>query len=599
MMAIVCIPPRCSFCRFEFCIGTTIVTIHKNDTLSRQFPYGTDSTHLSITYTQCHRACRHHGENGGLAVACHSECIKFLPHQSWKFSQALLYSFEPPFSQEKRRVAWLRSSLISNLKMPCDLPYEIKSNIAQNLLREYAVVKARSCWVDAREFQKSTDLCINPSKTVWARYIEFEGVKYIASITNEPSDGHETLFKPSSSSRVDYVYISEDHLGIRQMVFSPSQAPTVPPLPGIWWRILPIPPSGCQLCGKTDGIKLRSLASTGTDDLASTCNIAWDIPPTTLEVMAYERTRWLATLPYRMVGFCEALGRIDGINSAMRMRMASFQCNSPTTTGYSFCWNVSLRFVHAHTAGEDLSFYGSIDRPFEEKNIWFYVPMHPSEYITHVWKRHRQNERELALIIETNAGRKVVVGPHLRPNWPSCRWTLLSTFQPNPSRIFFEDSPHGIRCLAFETPSPNQYNRPLILPFPISPFPKSTSIEDYFYTSAVLDNVVEVTPCRTVQSGVWAITGILLSYANGYQIAVGQVRLDHLSPTMRVLPSQKMTFTFSAVNGYPYLASIHSAPPMCSETDMEICWHGSLEWWFSRRQCKIYHNGQASPVTKF
>lgn len=192
----------------------------------------------------------------------------------------------------------------------------------------------------------------------------------------------------------------------------------------------------------------------------------------------------------------------------------------------------------------------------------------------------------------------MTAGPQARPNQLPFSWTHLDTLKNIPSRIFFDNAPFGISQLGLETPPPVSRKDAVALN-PLSPFPQSTSLENYFYSVASLHNVVEVMPCCLKTANISVIIGLLLRYIDGDQTSVGEVRLDLLADSIRVDQSEKMILGFSSVDGFPYVASVHfSHVDRGQSILLDVHWTGYLEWWFSRRQCKIYHNGQASPATR-
>lgn len=107
-------------------------------------------------------------------------------------------------------------------------------------------------------------------------------------------------------------------------------------------------------------------------------------------------------------------------------------------------------------------------------------------------------------------------------------YKLVHQVGDSPGRIYFDTSILGIHELAFETPVPSPVDEQPLLPRPESACPSHYSDdENYFYTSATLDGVVGMTPCRAniVDFGP-AVVGLLLNYEDGQQASVGQVRLD-------------------------------------------------------------------------
>ncbi|KAI1762792.1 hypothetical protein GGR53DRAFT_398989 [Hypoxylon sp. FL1150] len=195
-----------------------------------------------------------------VAIVCHPDCVKLAIQKRYQLSLATAYAYEPSVEERKRRVAWLRSNLASDLTLSRKLPREIQQMIAQHLLREYAVLKAMSCLLSLR---RPTNICVDVSAEVWASYTEYEGIEYISDLANRPSpsEDYKVIFVPDPVQRVDCIYVCEDHLGVRQICFSSGE--NVPPATlcsGVWWRTLQLPSLKMEVRGKTDGIKLRDIS---------------------------------------------------------------------------------------------------------------------------------------------------------------------------------------------------------------------------------------------------------------------------------------------------------------------------------------------------
>ena len=203
--------------------------------------------------------------------------------------------------------------------------------------------------------------------------------------------------------------------------------------------------------------------------------------------------------------------------------------------------------------------------------------------------------------MRTNKRRVSVMGAHPKQCWPPCSYLYLDQVGSGPGPVFFNDFAFGIRELAFETPQPVHITQSPSLPKPESPYPESTSLEEYFYTSAILDNVTELTPCRFETGSGSFISGLLLRYSNGCRACVGQIRLDRLQHSLAVGTSQKMCLGFSQISdGCPRLVSVgFSGLSRIDLNNLEIPLCGKLEWWFSHRQCKVYHDGRASLKTRY
>ncbi|SPQ20852.1 7fe6b43f-d362-4d17-a62d-94c47311d6b1 [Thermothielavioides terrestris] len=222
--------------------------------------------------------------------------------------------------------------------------------------------------------------------------------------------------------------------------------------------------------------------------------------------------------------------------------MTSFVCNDPATIGYSAFCDENPYYIRSHTAGErDLSFYDSWSpkTPEMRKAGWLYIPVGVDERITEVWVRSYVCglvTETFAVIFRTNKGRCLVLGSHPASGGGNYQYALVCRpAEHGPSRIYFDLSLYGIHSLAVDTPLPSGA---VVLPSPappVSPCPELGPYEIFTYTSAALDGVVEVTPCRSdVAEFGPAITGLLLRYADGRQASLGQVRLDRLEQPVKV-----------------------------------------------------------------
>jgi hypothetical protein len=165
----------------------------------------------------------------------------------------------------------------------------------------------------------------------------------------------------------------------------------------------------------------------------------------------------------------------------------------------------------------------------------------------------------------------------------------------------------AIRLLAFETPSPAQSlggGEIPAIPRPLYPYLQSFGLEDYCYTSSVLDGIVTMTPSWGKIGGMPVIRGLLLRHQSGaYETScVGEVRLDSLDRPLRVEETIWLAFSETPMGG-PSVTHVETCRPPQGDPRAALTWlevpcRGRLDWWFNYRQCKIHHeNGQASPPT--
>ncbi|KAI0426950.1 hypothetical protein F5Y09DRAFT_317545 [Xylaria sp. FL1042] len=579
-----CYHSRCSLCRFELIAGENIVAVYKSQT-SKAFCFGQRRTwdeSTSITFIHCQGQCAH---PDGKAFVCHTECKAFMANNPSKaLLDALTYTFEPLAAVEQRRRQWIqshiRSSFMSFLKLgPHRLPPELALMVAQYCIRIYAI--AAVCLPITQPSIYSIDILVG----IWASYVVIDGVQYLASFANQPSDNAQLILSTKAAANVDRMYIAEDHLGIRQVYFGNGDPPrSAFNLLEVWWKTLSLR-SSTQLRVYTDSFKIRRFECTISDEtFYPTKNVSWLMPEPRPNL-------------FRFHAFTS--------ESQCQLRMSPLTCNNLQTTAYSAYWNSPIFYIQAHSPGEaqGSAIYSDIVAR-KKKGVWLYMPVDEGEYISQIWKRSRRLTLDLALLMVTNKGRVMMMGPQPKPKPSSYlgpwKWTLLHTSNGNPSRIFFDVTPYGIHKLAFESPEPIQQDQSPVIPIPLSPYPKLGSLDSYFYTFATLENVAEITPCEDKVAGKRSIIGLLFHYSDGTRACVGQFRLDCATTNLVIGTCPKLWLSFDTNDARPYVNGIGvcPAPKPKSHDCLYISWHGKLEWWFTDNQCKLYYKDQSSMQTR-
>jgi hypothetical protein len=176
----------------------------------------------------CASPCFHKRDQ---AVGCHCDCQKLLaPAPLHRLLQISAYSFEPTSNQERKRRIWLLRNMTSTLKLSGTLPPELRQEISQYLLQEYAVRTNRLLLRCPKAFQSSF--------TVLAPFVvkrvSYEGEEYLSSLINKPQEKHR---QPAPTA----VYVAEDHRGVKRLIWTESEdPPTVDYTPGVFWKGLPI-----------------------------------------------------------------------------------------------------------------------------------------------------------------------------------------------------------------------------------------------------------------------------------------------------------------------------------------------------------------------
>ncbi|KAK7941468.1 uncharacterized protein PG986_013855 [Apiospora aurea] len=198
----------------------------------------------------------------GRPYGCHVACFEFAVPKFLDVAQSLLYfrvterGLAMSRKCNERRFAWMREQLASCLQRRHPvLPLELCLMISDNLVPEYAVAGLVSQWphVDAQEAERQRQWYLggprmeraalddNRGRTrvdrtadVWARYVHIDGVRYVASLSNERNgndkddsssaaqqqQGHVAEAKLHVASEpAAGISMVEDHLGITDLQF--------------------------------------------------------------------------------------------------------------------------------------------------------------------------------------------------------------------------------------------------------------------------------------------------------------------------------------------------------------------------------------------
>lgn len=154
--------------------------------------------------------------------------------------------------------------------------------------------------------------------------------------------------------------------------------------------------------------------------------------------------------------------------------------------------------------------------------------------------------------------------------------------------------------MAFEgIQSPTQRPFPASL-VPNSPFFWTQSNEPWFVSSCHMEGIVDVTFCRDVSLAHKPILGMLLENENGHRDCLGQFRYDKLLQKVPVDRTTKLYIgSRRTKRSYLYVADVLTFPP--TDRDelvwIEVCWHGTLEWWSSLRHSVLRHTSAKGQVT--
>lgn len=152
--------------------------------------------------------------------------------------------------------------------------------------------------------------------------------------------------------------------------------------------------------------------------------------------------------------------------------------------------------------------------------------------------------------------------------------------------------------MAFTSPEPTKSIVPPILRAGENlQFAPELWTDNFFWTWADLSNIARIAICRA-SDGTKSINGLLLRYGDEHITSVGEIRLDKMEAWVSFNAVEDVWLTFSSQP--PRLEQINLCMPQISTPGkmvMKIPMHGKLEWWHSRGQCRICHDGQVSPPT--
>ncbi|KAL6879171.1 hypothetical protein J3F83DRAFT_725345 [Trichoderma novae-zelandiae] len=480
--------------------------------------------------------------------------------QLLRFVEAMKYRRQPTLLQKEVRrqqlMGRLSTELLTHFALQgTHLPLELWHKIAEHMLPHYAAANARSLW------KRPKPTPVHLAKDIWCEYVELEGIRYVARLSNTPFVGWELIYRPSGET-IQYIFTGENHLGVMRVLFSTgSNVPQVDEAPGIWWRTVNIEDGNVALRPRSDGIKLRNFS-----DLPRS-RVAWSIP-----------------MPHEMRLECLTVHRAEQYPPYM----SSLVCNQPSVTGYSVLWAGRLVTIHAHRGIQDWSCYQSA----ATTGTWLHMPVDPGEVITEIWHRLDYPPRQRALGFKTSLGRVFIAGVYCdylysRPRW----WSLLD--RPGQTRMFFEDSDEEITVLAFEGPRPMGPNLAFPPHLPSAEPPIYPHLEEYFYFDHRLTGLERVTPCKVGNRP--GFTGLMLHFANGHRESVGQVRLDCLCAPIPLQDSASWYLAFKKGDDgeSSYLAAITATSPS-PDADFEkvlpLSFRGRLEWFWSSRRCYVIHD---------
>lgn len=213
----------------------------------------TDSSQ-GIEYVQCRGTCYHTEKRLG----CHVDCDNIIsPKNFTQIVEVTAPDFEPPPIADKQRLRWLRFWLTSILRTTTKyrLPLEICTDVAAGVLDKQYGRRLAVWYADTRCAETKKDVSrVSTSEKIYIRHTYFEGVQYVAGLTNRAHDSRDSLvFDPDSQTPTHYVHVANDHLGIRALLlggFSGDFA--IEKKPDVWWKTVSLTMLGSFIQAQSD-----------------------------------------------------------------------------------------------------------------------------------------------------------------------------------------------------------------------------------------------------------------------------------------------------------------------------------------------------------
>ncbi|KAJ4311647.1 hypothetical protein N0V84_010326, partial [Fusarium piperis] len=310
-------------------------------------------------------------------------------------------------AEDQRRVSRIKTLLGRRLQdVYRQLPAEVCLMIAGELVREFAAMTTAELWRTHQNQGHLENMLVPILVDVRAQYIYIDGVRYLKTVSPSPSLQGTQILDPATAWAIDTIHVLEDHLGIRQILFSTAERSVElssllsSPVKDAWWRNIPF--SAHSFFAISDGVKLRAIEAVGTgyrpvpsaamemESQSAYKEVAWSRPmyPAHEPVLRYwqlNSEQIMSDEDDRGESLLTGLPTMCAL-TRRRFRIASLDFNDPAVTGYSVCFASGIRGIYVHRGGEDLVIYDDIDM-YTRDGIWMHMPVDRNERISAIWIR--------------------------------------------------------------------------------------------------------------------------------------------------------------------------------------------------------------------
>lgn len=189
---------------------------------------------LGISFKHCvYPYCNH---DKGLAIAFHTGCVEMAapfgtPLHEYRL--ATEHSYRHASLKHERRRGRVREFIEDALhkaygKLPPELWHIVSDD--DELIRLYAIAEL------SLQHHK-TEWSVDPSVTMLTTVVRMDGVEYVGTLTNSPRIANHQTAKLMDPSVSESLYISSDHLGIRQVILVPNEATSDAAYPTYWQTV--------------------------------------------------------------------------------------------------------------------------------------------------------------------------------------------------------------------------------------------------------------------------------------------------------------------------------------------------------------------------
>ncbi|CVK84808.1 uncharacterized protein FMAN_01735 [Fusarium mangiferae] len=455
----------CGLCRFRLDHGDIVISYRENTEPIKYTFGGLDSPRRTNRMIY-HLAC----------VECTSRTLIFDSQLSYDVPVATFLGgrFDMHSSLSRRRIHWLNRTFGQHLfdlrlgLLPQEICCEIAADCKEQMVRVFQRLWSKS---DSHK-AGNISVPIETNTVLWAEYVNYEGSRYIRSLSYESRGGdEEVVLDRKAITKPLNVFIRHNGRGVNKVIFTKcEERPN--------WHVL-------------SESKIR---------------YTMDIPPTTVKLWPR------VPLPR------------DSDSRISHTYVRSMEWNKPNTVAYSFCLvGSAIVQCNSHQDGNPLGSGESDPRLSREEIMRLFFPMNPNEKVSELWVRSF-HETLSTLIVVTNHGRNLVLGTH--EDIPGATYHCVAKLpEETPSRMFYTGDFDGLPAssvawLHFDSVStwenPMKYERQC-------DFEGTTGS---FYSSASLDNVRQVTPCMNSYDCRDTETGLLFTYTNGTRSCVGDFHFD-------------------------------------------------------------------------